>query len=309
VEPFIRVVSLLPAATEIVAALGFSDCLVGVSHECFYPPEVASKPRVTVSHLHQSALTSDELDQEVRAAVATGAPLYRLDEPLLRALKPDIILTQQLCDVCAVGYGSVAAFAATLPGPPRLITLEPRTLEEFFVSILEVGVAFDALSRANRLLVQLEKRVKAVRERCAAAESRPGTFLMEWIDPPFCAGHWNPELVELAGGQELIGQAGQSSRRVQWDEVLEARPEVLPIVCCGYDVERTRQDLEIARTYPGWDDLPAVRNGRVYLADGNAYFTVPGPRLVDSLEILAHMLHPELFPGEPEAGEGWTRWE
>lgn len=308
-EPPIRVISLLPAATEIVVALGFSDWLVGISHECDYPPEIAHKPRVTRSHLHSAGLSSAHLDQEVRTALAAGAPLYHLDEPLIRALQPDIILTQQLCDVCAVGYGSVAAFAATLPGPPRLITLEPRTLEELFIGILEVGIAFDALGEGSKLVYQLEKRVKAVRERCSLAESRPGTFLMEWIDPPFCAGHWNPELVELAGGRELIGQAGAPSRRVSWDEVLDAQPEVLPIVCCGYTVERTQQDLEIARTYPCWDDLPAVRNHRVYLADGTAYFTVPGPRIVDSLEILAHMLHPELFPGEREAGEGWTRWE
>jgi len=300
---------LLPAATEIVAALGFSDCLVGVSHECNYPPEVARKPRVTHSQLHSAALPSADLDCEVRSALAAGEPLYHLDEPLIRALEPDMIITQQLCDVCAVGYGSVAKFAATLPGPPRLITLEPRTLEELFISILEVGIAFDALSEGSKLVYQLEKRVRAVRERCALAQSRPGTLLLEWIDPPFCSGHWNPELVDLAGGTELIGQAGQPSRRVTWQEVLDAQPEVLPIICCGYSVERTRQDLEIARTYPGWDDLPAVRNQRVYLADGNAYFTVPGPRIVDSLEILAHMLHPELFPGEPESGEGWTRWE
>ena len=309
VEPSVRVVSLLPAATEIVAALGFSDWLVGISHECDYPPEVARKPRVTRSHLHSAVLPSADLDREVQSALAAGEPLYHLDEALIRALQPDFILTQQLCDVCAVGYGSVAKFAATLPGPPRVITLEPRTLEELFLGILEVGIAFDALSKGNKLVYQLEKRVRVVRERCAVAESRPGTFLMEWIDPPFCAGHWNPELVEIAGGQELIGHTGAPSRRVAWQEVLDAQPEVLVIVCCGYSVERTRQDMEIARTYPGWDDLPAVRNRRVYLADGTAYFTVPGPRIVDSLEILAQMLHPELFPGETEAGEGWTRWE
>jgi iron complex transport system substrate-binding protein len=304
-----RVVSLLPAATEIVAALGLTYRLVGVSHECEYPPEAAGKPRVTHSRLHQSGLSSADLDREVAATLAAGESLYSLDEPLLRALQPDVILTQQLCDVCAVGFGSVAGFAATLATRPHLVNLEPQTLEDIFSGILAVAIALDEPERGFQLIANLTERVEAVRTSVATAHSRPRTFLLEWLDPPFCAGHWNPELVGLAGGEELIGRAGAPSRRVSWDEVREARPEVLPIVCCGYSVERTRQDLEIARHYPGWDELPAVRNRRVYLADGNAYFTVPGPRIVDSLEILARMLHPELFPGEREAGEGWTRWE
>lgn len=305
----IRVVSLLPAATEIVAALELSDQLVGISHECEYPKEVTGKPRVTRSRLHESGLTSAELDREVRATLAEGGTLYTLDEPLLRALQPDVILTQQLCDVCAIGYGSVAAFAATLPQRPLIVNLEPQTLDDIFAGIQAVAQALEAPAQGSALLTSLTARVEAVRDWVATATSRPRTFLMEWIDPPFCAGHWNPELVELAGGHEMIGKAGMPSRRIHWEEVLTVQPEVLPIVCCGYSVERTRQDMAIAKRFPGWDDLPAVRNRRVYLADGNAYFTVPGPRIVDSLEILAKMLHPELFSGEQDTPDGWTGWD
>lgn len=305
----IRVVSLLPAATEIVAALGLSDQLVGISHECGYPPEVARKPRVTRSRLHESGLSSADLDREVQATLAEGGTLFTLNEPLLRELQPDVILTQQLCDVCAVGYGSVAAFAATLPNRPQIVNLEPQTLDDIFAGIGTVAQALEAPVQGSELLSSLLARVGAIRDRVASAISRPRTFLMEWIDPPFCAGHWNPELVELAGGHEMIGKAGMPSRRIHWEEVLAVQPDVLPIVCCGYSVERTRQDMAIARRFPGWDDLPAVRNRRVYLADGNAYFTVPGPRIVDSLEILARMLHPELFPGVPDTPDGWTGWD
>lgn len=302
-----RVVSLLPAATEIVAALGLSDRLVGISHECEYPPEIADRPRVTHSRLHQSGLSSAELDREVQAALAAGESLYQLDEPLLRELRPDVILTQQLCDVCAIGFGSVAALAATLPGPPRLVNLEPQRLADLFTGIQTVADWLQEPARGAALVERLQARIEAVRERTAQVDRRPRTFLLEWIDPPFCAGHWNPELVELAGGHELIGEAGKPSRRVCWEDVLTAQPEVLPIVCCGYSVERARQDLEIAHGHPGWHDLPAVQHRRVYLVDGTAYFTVPGPRLVDSLEILARMLHPELYPGAADAGPGWTR--
>lgn len=302
-----RVVSLLPAATEIVAALGLADQLVGISHECEFPAEISGKPHVTRSRLHQTALSSAEIDREVQSAMAAGETLYSLDEALLRELQPDVILTQQLCDVCAIGFGSVAALAATLPGSPQLVNLEPQTLDEIFTGIQTVAEVLQAPERGIDLVSRLRLRVDAIRRLTEDVTNRPRTFLMEWIDPPFCAGHWNPELVALAGGQELIGTAGKPSRRVTWDEIRSAQPEVLPIVCCGYSVERAAQDLEIAKQVPGWEELPAVRNGRVYLADGTAYFTVPGPRIVDSLEILARMLHPELFPVEAEGGPGWMR--
>jgi iron complex transport system substrate-binding protein len=292
-----RVVSLLPAATEIAGALGLMDCLVGVSHECDYPPAANEKPRVTHSEIHEAGLPSGEVDRWVRETLAARGSLYTMDEPLLRQLKPDVILTQRLCDVCAVGYGSVAALAATLPGPPCVVNLEPSCLADIIGDIRRVAMALEAPEQGAAVVRSLEARVEAVRSRASRAERRPRCFLMEWIDPPFCSGHWGPELVEIAGGVDPLGRKGADSTRILWESVLAAQPEVLVLACCGYRVERTLQDLPILDRSPGWETLPAVRSGRVYAVDGNAYFSRPGPRVLDSLEILAELLHPKLFAG------------
>lgn len=291
-----RIISLLPAATEIVAALGLADWLVGVTHECDFPPEVSSKPRVTRCLFNAAGLSSEEIDRRVAESLASHGTIYALDEALLRALAPDVILTQRLCDVCAVGYGSVARMAANLPGPPRLVNLEPSSLSDVFRDVREVAGAVGNPVAGERVVAELEARVEAIRERTRAASDRPRCFLMEWIDPPYSAGHWNPELVEIAGGKEPLGRRGEESVRIEWQRALEAQPEVIVLSCCGYSIERARRDLPILRGYPGWRDLPAVRDCRVYAVDGNAYFTRPGPRLIDGLEILAGILHPELFP-------------
>lgn len=292
-----RVISLLPSATEIVGVLDLMDQLVGVSHECDYPAEANQRPRVTRCPLHGSPLPSREIDAAVSKALHSQGTLYTLDEELVRRLRPELILTQKLCDVCAVGYGSVARFASTLPDAPRLINLEPATLKDIYADIIRVADALGAPERGVEVVENLRERVRVVRERAAEAIFRPRTVLLEWIDPLFCGGHWNPEIVELAGGEEMIGRVGQPSRRIEWDEVLKARPQVLVLACCGFPVERTLQDLPLLTRRPGFSDLPAVRSGRVYVADGNAYFARPGPRIVDSLEMLAEMLHPELFEG------------
>jgi iron complex transport system substrate-binding protein len=298
-----RVISLLPAATEIAGALGLMDCLVGVSHECDYPPEANEKPRVTRCEIHEAGLPSAEVDRWVRETLAARGSLYTMDEPLLRQLEPDVILTQRLCDVCAVGYGSVAALAATLPGPPRVVNLEPSCLADIFGDIRRVAAALEAPERGEAVVGALEARVEAVRTRAACVERRPRCFLMEWIDPPFCSGHWGPELVEIAGGIDPLGRKGRDSTRILWESVLAAEPEVLVLACCGYRVERTLQDLPILQRSPGWETLPAVRSGRVYVVNGSAYFSRPGPRVVDSLEILADILHPEWFAGQfPDRG-------
>jgi iron complex transport system substrate-binding protein len=298
-----RVVSLVPAATEIVAALGMTDRLVGVSHECDFPSEVNQKPRVTRCQIHEAGLPSAEVDRWVRETLAATGTLYTMDEPLLRSLQPDVMLTQRLSDVCAVGYGSVTALAATLPEPPRVVNLEPSCLADIFGDIHRVAAALEAPERGESVVAALMQRVEAVRKRTAQAGRRPRCFLMEWIDPPFCGGHWGPELVEIAGGEDPLGRPGEDSTRILWERVREAEPEVLVLACCGYPVERTLQDLPILQRYPGWAELPAVRNGQVYIANGSAYFSRPGPRVVDSLEILAEILHPELFAGRfPDRG-------
>jgi iron complex transport system substrate-binding protein len=287
-----RIVSLLPAATEIVGALGLVDSLVGVSHECDHPPEARALPRVTHCEIHGSALPSGRIDQWVSETLARTGSLYTMDEPLLRSLRPDLILTQRLCDVCAVGYDSVSAFAATLPGPPRVVNLEPLTLSEVFGDIRRVAEAAGVPERAERVVASLARRVEAVRARAARSSMRPRCLLLEWVDPPFASGHWNPELVAIAGGEEVLGRSGEPARRVGWDEVAGADPEVVVLACCGFDLPRTLQEVPLLK-----DALPAMRSRRVYAVDGSDYFSRPGPRVVDSLEILAEILHPELFEG------------
>jgi iron complex transport system substrate-binding protein len=291
-----RIVSLLPAATEIVAALGFAESLVGVSHECDWPPEVNGKPRVTHCEIYGKGLASAEVDRWVNQALASQGTLYTIDAPLLRSLEPDVIVTQQLCDVCAIDYASVIAIASTLPRRPAIVNLSPTSLADIFEDIRRVAAALEAPGRGESLIASLQSRIEAVRFRASRARSRPRCIHMEWIAPPFCGGHWNPELVELAGGVDPVGRKGAPSTQISWDSVVAARPEVLVLACCGYDVERTLADVGILRTYPAWESLPAVRDGRVYAVNGSAYFSRPGPRVVDSLEILAEIVHPELYP-------------
>ncbi len=291
----VRVISLLPAATEIVASLGMLDSLVGVSHECDYPAEVNRKPRVTRCEIHGAGLPSAEVDRWVRERLRTSGTLYTMDEDLVRRLRPDAILTQRLCDVCAVAYGTVARFAATLPGPPRVVNLEPSSLDDILQDIRAVGEALAVPERADAVVAALVGRIEAVRQR-ACGVPRRRCVLLEWIDPPFCTGHWGPELVEIAGGVEPIGRRGSDAVAISWDAVLQASPDVLVVACCGYSVERTLADLPILRSRPGFGSLPAAQRGEVYVVDGSAYFSRPGPRIVDSLEILAHTLHPDVHP-------------
>ncbi len=288
-----RIVSLLPSATEIVAALGLADYLVGISHECDYPEEIRDRPRVTRCEIHGSDLPSPAIDAWVRDTLAARGTLYTLDEQLIRDLQPDLILTQQLCDVCAVNYGSVAAFAATLPVRPRLINLEPSLLADIYADIRLVAQACEVPGRAERVVAELQQRVDSVVSVVARVADRPKCFLMEWIEPPYCGGHWNPELVQLAGGNDPIGRRGEPSRRITWDEIQRADPDTVLLACCGFGVERTLREAAMLAGKPEWEGLRAVRQGRVYVADANTYFSRPGPRIVDSLEMLAHMLHPE----------------
>ncbi len=306
-----RIVSLLPSATEIVCALGLGEQLVGVTHECDYPPFVRGLPKVTRTLIPHDA-SSREIDAQVRERLTSARALYTLDMPVLGGLRPDLIVTQALCDVCAVAEAEVTAAACGLPGQPKVVNLEPTCLADVFECLRVVGDAAGVLERAKAVVLSLQARVQAVTERTAGIGERVRTILLEWIDPPFCSGHWSPELVRLAGGVELIGREGQPSRTVPWEEIVCADPDVLMIACCGFDVERTRRDLPVLAKYPGFWELSCVRARCVYLADGSAYFSRPGPRLVDSLEILADVLYPSLQPlregvvaAERVAAEEW----
>jgi iron complex transport system substrate-binding protein len=291
-----RIVSLLPAATEIAAALGLMDQIVGVSHECDFPKEANQRPRVTHCPVHNGGLTSREVDEWVRGALREEGTIYVIDEPLLRELRPDVILTQKLCDVCAVGYGTVAKLAQTLPGPPQVVNLEPSSLSDIFDDIRRVAEVCNVPDTADKIITQLLNRVEVVRRRADTIVHRPRCFLMEWIDPPFCSGHWGPELVEFAGGYDPLGRKRQPSAQIEWQEVVHAQPEIIVLALCGYDIDRTRRDYEILRRFPEFDSLPAARRDQIYLVNASAYFARPGPRIVDSLEILAGILHQEEFP-------------
>lgn len=291
-----RIVSLLPAATEICGALGLIDKVVGVSHECDFPAEANTKPRVTKCPIHNSELTSREVDQWVRRALRENGTIYSIEDKLMRELRPNLILTQKLCDVCAVGYGTVARLAETLPGQPQVMNLEPTSLSDIFDDIARVARACGVSERGGKVVAELSNRVEAVRARAVKIDHRPRCFLMEWVDPPFCAGHWGPELVEIAGGLDPLGQKHQRSIEIKWEAVLQARPEVMVLALCGYDVDRARRDYDLLRKFPGFNSLPAAQTGRIHIVDANAYFSRPGPRIVDSLEILSGILHPEEFP-------------
>jgi iron complex transport system substrate-binding protein len=291
-----RIVSLLPAATEIVAALGLMDEVVGVSHECDFPHEANQRPRVTHCPVHDAGLTSGEVDEWVRRELRERATIYSIDEALLRKLQPDMLLTQKLCDVCAVGYGTVARLAETLPGSPKVVNLEPSSLSDIFDDIRCVAEVCGVPERAEKVVTQLSDRVEAVRRRANQIVHRPICFLMEWVEPPFCSGHWGPELVEIAGGYDPLGRKHQPSAQIDWQEVLDARPEIIVLALCGYDIGRARRDYEVLRRFPDFDSLPAARRGEIYLVNASAYFARPGPRIVDSLEILAGILYPGEFP-------------
>ncbi len=292
-----RIVSLLPSATEIVCVLGLEKNLVGVTHECDYPDFVKALPKVTKTLIPHDA-TSADIDSLVRERLETTLALYSLDMPVLERLRPDLLVTQALCDVCAVAEAEVSAAACTLPGQPKVLNLEPMSLEDVFTTLLLLGKATRTETRAAEVVQALRERVRTVETRTeqVPAADRPRVAFVEWIDPIFNGGHWNPTLVAMAGGIDVLGSVGQASRTTAWETLLDAQPEALFIACCGFSLERTLQDIPLLESRKGWGDLPCVRNERVYVTDGNAYFSRPGPRLVDSLEIMAHALHPLVHP-------------
>ncbi|MGH9407577.1 MAG: cobalamin-binding protein [Terriglobia bacterium] len=293
-----RICSLLPSATEICFALGLNRSLVGVSHECDYPDPARALPKLTRSNLPAN-VASSEIDRAVSSALEVEGSLYDLDLPLLKSLEPDLILTQRLCDVCAVSFDRVQEAVNSLPSRPRILNLEPRSLDGVFASILEIAEAANVEDAGRRLVASLRERVEQVRQTAAKAESLPRVFCMEWVDPPYCGGHWIPELVEIAGGVDRLANRHRPSRRIEWQRVLDYAPEVVILTCCGFELERTIKEAAVLAGFAGVERLPAVQNDRVYATDGSHFFARPGPRIVDSLEMLAHLIHPELFNPPP----------
>ena len=281
-----RIASLVPSSTELLFALGLGDRVVAVTHECDWPEEASALPHLTRTVV-PAGLSATEIDRTVRETVGAGRPLYELDRERLAELAPELIVTQAVCDVCAVSYDDVVAVAASLPGRPRVISLDPMTLGEVLDDIGRLGAAADAQAEARLLREQARRRIEAVTSAVSRAP-RPRVAAIEWLDPPFIAGHWVPEMIALAGGEDVLGRPGERSRTAEWDEIATAAPEVVVAMPCGYDAERSAKE---ARAFG--DALATLGAAQVVAVDASAYFSRPGPRLVEGIELLGHILHPE----------------
>lgn len=290
-----RIVTTLPSATEIVALLGLQEKLVGITHECDYPPEIQSKPVVMRSVFDSTKMTSRSIDDAVLERVTKGLSVFEVNERLLKSLAPDLIITQELCEVCATPFQEISKVINTLDPRPRILSLTPHNLEEVLSDVIRVGRATGKLEYARELVSRFQNRVNAVRIACAKV-SRPSVFCLEWLDPVYCSGHWMPEMVDYAGGREVLGRQGEPSIVVDWDSVLKADPEVIFVTVCGYDVKRTLSEISTLTRKPGWTNLLAAKNNKVFVLDSPSYYSRSGPRLVDGLEIMAYLLHPDLFP-------------
>jgi iron complex transport system substrate-binding protein len=291
-----KIVSLLPSATEIICEVGLGEYLVGVSHECDYPPFVKNLPSVTESLIPKEA-SSNEIDIAVREQLSTEKAIYHLDMETLKQLNPDFIITQSLCEVCAVAEDEVLDAVCNLPGNAKIINLEPMTLNDVFDTLLLVGEETNFKQQSIDAVENLKKRVESVinkTEKLIETDSRPELVFLEWIDPPFNAGHWTPELIEYAGGISLLSNKHKPSTTLDWRSIVDVDPDVLFIACCGYDLSRTLQDMPILSKKKEWPTMKSVKKNKVFLTDGNAYFSRPGPRLVDGLEIMANALHPTI---------------
>lgn len=297
-----RVISLIASATEIVAALGCADRLVGRSHECDFPPPVKQLPVCTAPKFADG--TSYEIDQRVKAILQEGLSVYRVDGARLRELRPNVIVTQSHCEVCAVSERDVEAAVCTwLESRPAIVSLAPNQLSDVWAGIHQVAEALEVTVRGQALVMRLQERMAQVAQK-AISLPRPTVAYVEWIDPLMAGGNWMPELITMAGGVNLFGESGKHSPGMTWDALRSADPDVVFIAPCGFDIARTRQEMPALTAQPGWGELRAVRGRRVYVADGNQYFNRPGPRLVESLEILAEVVHPESFHFGHE-GIGW----
>jgi iron complex transport system substrate-binding protein len=298
-----RIVSFLPSATEMACALGLGDQLVGITHECDYPPEVEGKPVVVRNVLPIETMSQPEIDAAVTQRMRDGLSLYQVDEKLLQRLAPDIIVTQDLCQVCAPSGNEVTQALDLLPKKPQILWLTPKSLEEIFDNLRELGEATGRVKEAEVLIASGRARLEKIGTATRKLSHRPRVFCMEWLDPVYCSGHWMPEMVEIAGGIDVLARKGTDSVRIPWNDVLEWAPEVLIITPCGFNLDKVIELTPQLFTNPGWSELPAVRDGRVYAVDANSYFARPGPRVVEGTELLAHLIHPDLFEwqGSPQA--------
>ncbi len=304
-----RIVSLLPASTEILYAIGAGDSVVGVTHECDFPADAARKPKLIRPRVDPLAPPA-ELDRQVRELVERGESIYAVDAELLNNLAPDLIVTQDLCHVCAASPEDLASALSRLPRErtPDVLTFTPRNLADVWAGIREIGEAVGCVSQAQALVSELEQSVAAIESAMAGVAKRPRVLCMEWFDPPYCGGHWVPEMVRIAGGIDLFGHEGEPSFPITWEQILESEPEVVVLMSCGYDLTRNAEVWKSARQPAGWNTVPAVQAGRVYAVDANAYFSRCGPRLAEGVALLAKLFHPErAIPVRGVEGERWRQ--
>jgi iron complex transport system substrate-binding protein len=295
-----RICSLLPSATEILFALGLGDSVVGVSHECDFPPEAAGKPPLLRPRVDPNAAPAD-LDRQVTELARRGESIYAIDADLLRSISPDLIVTQDLCHVCAASPGDLATTLSRLAKRPRVLSLTPHSLADVWDDIRRVGESTGRKREAQALALTLEQRVAAIENQVKDAVRRPRVLCLEWLDPSYVGGHWIPEMVAKAGGEDVLGRAGQPSFRVSADEIAAARPELIVILPCGYTLDRAIEEFGSDQIAESWGAPPAARGCRVFAVDANSYFSRPGPRLTEGVAILAQIFHPDLLPPEPGA--------
>jgi iron complex transport system substrate-binding protein len=296
-----RICSLLPSATEILFALGLGDAVAGVTHECDFPPEAAKRPPLIRPRVNPNA-TPAELDRQVTELVARGESIYAVDAELLRSISPDLIVTQDLCHVCAASPDDLATALTRLPKNSRVLSLTPRSLGDVWDDIRRVGEATERRREAQALAITLEQRVAAIEMKVANALTRPLVLCLEWLDPFYLGGHWVPEMVTKAGGKDVLGRAGQPSFPVTAEKIAESHPDVIVVMPCGYNLARVAKEFAAMPLPDSWRTFPAVRDRRIFAVDANSYFSRPGPRLADGVKILAQIFHPEFFPGENQAG-------
>src|SRR2546428_3102757 len=291
-----RICSLLPSATEIAFALGLGDQVVAESHECDYPPAASSRPVLTKSAIHQKIHRSLDVDREVEQR---RGDIYEIDERLLEKFEPDLILAQELCHGFTVSYTKVKEAARVLDADTKIVSLEPTNLEEIVDNTLLVGRMTGALAEAEKLASQMLQRINRVKGKTRVVGHRPRVFFMEWLQPPWAGGHWIPEMVYYAGGVDGLGRPGKPSHRIDWDEVVEYQPEIIVLSPCGFDASQDMEEAHVLESYQAWEKIPAFQSSRIFAVNASAYFSRSGPRVVDGLEILAHIIHPELFPENP----------
>lgn len=296
-----RICSLLPSTTEILCELGLMESIVGITHECDYPPGISEKPRIVMSNMDHRSLKSSQIDDIVSRNRKEGKSTYIVDREKLKEAKPDVIITQGLCDVCAVSGDMIEDAVSTLGYKPEIISLEPSDIGQILDTIKTLGEVTGQEQNSIAIVDELERRIDRVRESLSNERDRPRVFCLEWLEPPYVAGHWVPQMVEYAGGINGLSDTGEPSKKVSWDEIADFAPNKMIVMPCGFNINDTLDELDTVLSNNTWHMMPASRKGEVYIVDANSYFSRPGPRIVDGIEILAGIIHPEIFKYTPPA--------